>query len=106
MPLTAIYTRGGFMGKVHIDTQSLEQHIEEMEELRLALLEVIPGLEATEWSGKGKTPEQIHAVGKKMDKTAYSLNYLINETIQVLKKTKKGIAEADQSVANALKILK
>ncbi len=89
------------MGKIHVNTYSLKQHRAEIEELRRALLNVIPGMGEQERDGKGKAPEQIMAAGGKLDKTAYSLNSLMYETTQALKKIEEGMTNSDESVARA-----
>lgn len=94
------------MGKIHVNTYNLKQHRAEMEELRLALLEVIPGMGEGEWDGKGKAPEQVRAAGGKFDKTAYSLNSLMYETGQALKKIEEGMKNSDESVARAFELTK
>lgn len=94
------------MGKVHINTKNLEQNRRDMEKLQQALLNIIPGTEEKAWSGKGKTPEQIQAAEGKLDKSAYSLNHLIYETAQMLKRTEEEMTRADESAAHALEALK
>jgi len=41
------------------------------------------------------------AAGGKLDKTAYSLNSLMYETTQALKKIEEGMTNSDESVARA-----
>lgn len=77
-----------------------------METLQQALLNIIPGMEEKSWSGKGRAPEQIQAAEGKLDKSAYSLNHLIYETVQMLKRTEEEMTRADESVAHALEALK
>lgn len=93
------------MEQIKVNTYRLKQYCKEMENLGEALLEAIPDMEGRGFNGKGKAPEQIQEAEGNMDGAASNMYYLLQETIQVLKRTEEHMEAADKGMARTLERL-